>query len=62
MKCEEIEILLVEDNPDDLELALHALKKGNLRQAIEYTNQALKVRNAWLEAHHIDPAKLKLKL
>lgn len=35
MKCEEIEILLVEDNPDDLELALHALRKGNLANRIE---------------------------
>jgi len=37
-----------------------ALKKGNLKQAIEYSAQALKIRNAWLEAHQIDPAKLKL--
>jgi len=37
-----------------------ALKKGDLKSAIEYTAQALKVRNAWLTAHQIDPAKLKL--
>jgi two-component system response regulator len=30
-----IEILLVEDNPDDVELALHALKKHNLANRIE---------------------------
>ncbi|HET6142886.1 MAG TPA: response regulator [Candidatus Acidoferrales bacterium] len=30
MKKEEIEILLVEDNPLDLELTLHALRRGNL--------------------------------
>jgi len=29
------EILLVEDNPDDVELALHALKKNNLANEIE---------------------------
>lgn len=30
-----VEILLVEDNPNDLELALHALKKYNLANHIE---------------------------
>jgi two-component system response regulator len=32
---EPVEILLVEDNPDDLDLALHALKKHNLANHIE---------------------------
>jgi len=31
----EIEILLVEDNPEDLELTLRALRKGNLANRIE---------------------------
>jgi two-component system response regulator len=35
MKYEEVEILLVEDNPDDLELALLALRKGALANRIE---------------------------
>ena len=30
MKGEQVEILLVEDNPDDLELTMHALRKENL--------------------------------
>ncbi len=30
-----VEILLVEDNPDDAELALHALKRDNLANQIE---------------------------
>ena len=30
-----IEILLVEDNPNDVELALHALKKNNIANRIE---------------------------
>src|SRR6266404_832718 len=30
-----VEILLVEDNPDDLELALHALRKEKLANAVE---------------------------
>ena len=35
MKTEEIEILLVEDNPKDLELTLHALRKENLSNSIQ---------------------------
>ncbi|MGA8151215.1 MAG: response regulator [Terriglobales bacterium] len=34
MNYSEVDILLVEDNPDDLELALHALKKENLANNI----------------------------
>jgi tetratricopeptide (TPR) repeat protein len=39
-----------------------AMQKGNLRQAVEYSAQALKARNAWLEAHQINPATLKIRL
>ena len=31
----EVEILLVEDNPDDLELALHALRQEKLANRVE---------------------------
>src|SRR6266513_1767921 len=31
----EVEILLVEDNPKDVELTLHALRKENLRKCIQ---------------------------
>jgi two-component system, response regulator len=34
MVAQAIEILLVEDNPDDLELGLHALRKDNLANQI----------------------------
>ena len=34
-KLNEVEILLVEDNPNDAELALRALKKNNLANSIE---------------------------
>ena len=34
MSNEMVEILLVEDNPNDVELALHALKKNNLANRI----------------------------
>jgi two-component system, response regulator len=36
MAGEEVEILLVEDNPDDADLALRALKKVNLANRIEH--------------------------
>ena len=35
MTTEPIEILLVEDNPNDMELAIHALRKHNLSNHIE---------------------------
>ena len=35
MAHEQVEILLVEDNPDDLELALHALRHGGLANRVE---------------------------
>ena len=35
MKDSPVEILLVEDNPSDVELALHALKKNNLANRVE---------------------------
>jgi len=35
MSEHEIEILLVEDNPDDLDMALHALRKVNLANRIQ---------------------------
>jgi two-component system response regulator len=35
MREADIEILLVEDNPNDLELALHALRKENLANSVE---------------------------
>ncbi len=34
MNLNQVEILLVEDNPDDVELALHALRKENLANSI----------------------------
>ncbi len=34
METKEVEILLVEDNPDDVELTLHALRKDNMANRI----------------------------
>lgn len=56
----------LEVNPDNpgayMLLGQAAMKKGHLRQAVEYSAQALKARNAWLEAHNINPATLKIRL
>jgi len=38
MKSDEVEILLVEDNPADVELTLRALKKRNLANKIQVVN------------------------
>jgi two-component system response regulator len=38
MASEEVEILLVEDNPDDADLALRALRKSNLANRIEHVS------------------------
>jgi len=35
MKMNEVEILLVEDNPTDVELTLRALKKNNLANKLQ---------------------------
>lgn len=35
MKQNDVEILLVEDNPDDVELALHALRREKLANSVE---------------------------
>jgi tetratricopeptide (TPR) repeat protein len=39
-----------------------AMKKGNLRQAVEYSTKALQARNAWLEARQINPDTVKVRL
>lgn len=38
------------------------MKRGNLRQAIAYSALALQYRNAWLEAHQVNPERLKIRL
>ena len=43
MIANSVEILIVEDNPDDLELALHALKKHNLANNIHVARDGLEV-------------------
>ena len=42
MKSEAFEILLVEDNPDDAELAINALKKHNLANKVHWVEDGEK--------------------
>ena len=66
MHREEVEILLVEDNPDDLELALLALRKGNLANKIEIARDGeealdfLFCRNAFASRSFDNPPKVVL--
>ena len=66
MNCEEVEILLVEDNVDDIELALHALKKGNLANKIfvvrdgEEALEFLFCRNTYASRSFESPPKVVL--
>ncbi len=62
------EILLVEDNPDDVELALHALKRNNIlnpivvvrdgQEALEY----LFYSGKYEDSQHVNPALILLDL
>ena len=66
MGQQQVEILLVEDNPDDLELALHALRKGGLANQVEVARdgeQALDFlfcRGPYAHRSATDPPKLVL--
>lgn len=52
-----------EDNPGAyMLLGQAAMKKGDLRTAVIFSAKALKARNAWLEAHNIDPATVRVRL
>jgi Flp pilus assembly protein TadD len=56
-------LAITDENPGAyMLLGQAAMKKGNLRQAVEYSAKALKARNAWLEAHNINPDTVKIKL
>lgn len=45
MLKESLNILLVEDNPDDVELALHALKKNNIMNRIDVVRDGQEALN-----------------
>ena len=66
MKRDEIEILLVEDNPDDLDLALLALRKNHVANKIEVSRDGeealdfLFCRGAFTERSFDNPPRVVL--
>jgi two-component system, response regulator len=66
MSPNEVEILLVEDNPDDVELALHALRRENLSNQIHVVRDGEEAldfvfcRNANNQRRFEDPPKVVL--
>src|SRR5260221_14310666 len=65
MMANVVEILLVEDNPDDLELGLHALRKENLANRIHVARdgaEALEFLHGLPNGHQPRLVLLDLKL
>lgn len=66
MSAAEVEILLVEDNPEDVELALHALRRNNLANRIHVVRDGeealdfLFCRGAYSERCFENPPRLVL--
>jgi two-component system response regulator len=64
VKTDEVDILLVEDNPKDMELTLHALRKENLSNNIEVVRDGeealefLFCRGAYSMRSFVHPPKL----
>jgi two-component system response regulator len=63
-----VEILLVEDNPEDAEMALRALKKRNLTNQVAWVKDGVEAldylfcRNAYAERTQINPKVVLLDL
>ena len=66
MSPREIEVLLVEDNPDDAELALHALRRENFCNQIQVVRDGVEAldfvfcRNAYAHRRFEEPPKVVL--
>jgi len=66
MAIEHVEILMAEDNPDDVKLALHAFKKNNLTNAIHVVENGAEAldfvfcRGAYAVRNIGDPPKVIL--
>lgn len=57
MENEKVEILLVEDNPNDVELTLHALKKSHLTNNIHVVRDGEEALNFFFGNSDADPNK-----
>jgi two-component system response regulator len=58
----DIEILLVEDNPKDVELTLHALKKHNLANKVHVARDGKEALDFFFEGADLRPVRPKLIL
>jgi two-component system response regulator len=62
MVPEDIEILLVEDNPKDVELTLHALKKHNLANKVHVARDGQEALDFFFDGDQVRRVKPKLVL
>jgi two-component system response regulator len=61
MNFREVDILLVEDNPQDVELTLRALKKHNLANRVQVARDGAEALEA-IFGHHPEPLMNNLKV
>lgn len=62
MDADDIEILLVEDNPKDVELTLHALKKHNLANRVYVARDGQEALDFFFDGDQVKAVKPKLVL
>lgn len=62
MDADDIEILLVEDNPKDVELTLHALKKHNLANRVHVARDGQEALDFFFDGDKVKAVKPKLVL
>ena len=62
MDPDTIEILLVEDNPKDVELTLHALKKHNLANKVHVARDGQEALDFFFDGDQVKPVRPKLIL
>lgn len=62
MQTDDVEILLVEDNPKDVELTLHALKKHKLANQVHVARDGQEALDFFFEGDKVKAVKPKLVL
>jgi CheY-like chemotaxis protein len=62
MDPEDIEILLVEDNPKDVELTLHALKRHNLANKVHVARDGQEALDVFFDGDRVRPVRPRMVL
>lgn len=62
MDPDDIEILLVEDNPKDVELTLHALRKHNLANRVHVARDGKEALDFFFDGEQAKPVRPKMVL